>query len=214
MTSRSLSRDPSELHVASLRDAQHATSSRSDATTSETAAQPGMLKALATKALERLRTQPSLQPKCNKGVSSPNKADDHAVAPRDLVIPDPTDPLPYTPTWPELAELLGSDWHWIRSDVEVAKTCRQAETVRRMREAGIVPHSYTESTICRHCGPVPIFRGCPSEVLGCPWCFNRAKGLPVPRPPRASARGPGQTADGRSIPHSDLRRDLNHDFDE
>ena len=49
-----------------------------------------------------------------------------------------------------------------------------------MRERGVVPDHYTSETECKHCGSVPIFRGCPPQVDGCPWCFNRIKGLPVP----------------------------------
>jgi len=50
-----------------------------------------------------------------------------------------------------------------------------------MRERGIVPDHYTSETDCKHCGPVPIFEGCPPQVEGCPWCFNRLTGLPVPQ---------------------------------
>ena len=53
-------------------------------------------------------------------------------------------------------------------------------TISQMREKGIVPDHYTAATNCEHCGPVPIWSGCPSEVKGCPWCFNRLKGLPIP----------------------------------
>ncbi len=49
-----------------------------------------------------------------------------------------------------------------------------------MRERGIVPEHYTSETDCKHCGPVPIFEGCPPQVNGCPWCCNRIKGRPVP----------------------------------
>ena len=51
-----------------------------------------------------------------------------------------------------------------------------------MRERGQIPNHYTSTTTCKHCGPVPIWDGCPPEVLGCPWCFNRHKGLPIPEP--------------------------------
>ncbi len=43
----------------------------------------------------------------------------------------------------------------------------------QMRERGETPPHYTATTTCKHCGPVPIWEGCPPEVLGCPWCFNR-----------------------------------------
>ena len=50
-----------------------------------------------------------------------------------------------------------------------------------MRERGIVPDHYTSGTECKHCGPVPIFGGCPPQVAGCPWCINRVSGLPMPQ---------------------------------
>ncbi len=49
-----------------------------------------------------------------------------------------------------------------------------------MREKGLVPDHYTSETECKHCGPVPIFEGCPPQVMNCPWCLNRIKGLPIP----------------------------------
>ena len=52
--------------------------------------------------------------------------------------------------------------------------------IMEMREKGITPDHYTSTTTCKHCGPVPIWDGCPPEVNGCPWCFNRIKGLPIP----------------------------------
>ena len=52
--------------------------------------------------------------------------------------------------------------------------------ITEMRERGIVPDHYTSETECKHCGPVPIFEGCPPKVNGCPWCFNRIKGLQIP----------------------------------
>ena len=49
-----------------------------------------------------------------------------------------------------------------------------------MRERGVAPDHYTSETECKHCGPVPIFEGCPTQVINCPWCLNRIKGLPIP----------------------------------
>ncbi len=59
----------------------------------------------------------------------------------------------------------------------VAKMVEIAE----MRERGHIPGHYTSTTTCKHCGPVPIWDGCPPEIQGCPWCFNRHKGLPIPQ---------------------------------
>ena len=60
--------------------------------------------------------------------------------------------------------------------------------VQNMRLRGIVPDHYTATTECKHCGPVPIWEGCPPDVRGCPWCFNRLKGLPTPMR-REAAKG-------------------------
>lgn len=51
---------------------------------------------------------------------------------------------------------------------------------RLMRERGEIPPGWTSITICQHCGPVPIFEGCSPKVDGCPWCWNRVRGLPYP----------------------------------
>lgn len=55
------------------------------------------------------------------------------------------------------------------------------------RRAGYVPHDWTQACTCARCGPVLLWRGSPRHVLGCPWCFNRAAGLPIPRPPAAAS---------------------------
>ncbi len=63
---------------------------------------------------------------------------------------------------------------------EEAEALAHAMQTRRMRERGEIPPHYTEVTTCARCGPVHIFPGVPDRVDGCPWCFNRVKGLPVP----------------------------------
>lgn len=51
---------------------------------------------------------------------------------------------------------------------------------RRKIDQGERPKHYTERATCKHCGPVWLwFSG---QVLGCPWCWNRAAGNPIPRP--------------------------------
>lgn len=52
--------------------------------------------------------------------------------------------------------------------------------IAKMRLSGSVPPHYTGQTTCKHCGPVPIFEGAGPYVNGCPWCFNRHSGLPIP----------------------------------
>lgn len=82
----------------------------------------------------------------------------------------------------ELRELAGPDWSELEADTELLECFANMVSVRKMRERGEVPPHYTETTICRHCGPVPIFEGAGPTVEGCPWCFNRAAGRPAPRP--------------------------------
>jgi len=51
---------------------------------------------------------------------------------------------------------------------------------RQKINQGIRPNNYNKPAICKNCGPVWLwFSG---EVLGCPWCWNRANGNPIPRP--------------------------------
>jgi hypothetical protein len=78
-----------------------------------------------------------------------------------------------------------SDWS---TDSDISDVMPHEERVAQelleimaMRERGEMPRHYTATTTCKHCGPVPIWEGCSPEVLGCPWCFNRHKGLPIPR---------------------------------
>ena len=81
---------------------------------------------------------------------------------------------------------FGSEWSEllenINGELEEHQVPIAADMVAiiEMRERGIVPDHYTSETECKHCGPVPIFPGCPPQVDGCPWCFNRLRGLPMP----------------------------------
>ena len=80
----------------------------------------------------------------------------------------------------KIRERAGKDWLEVSGDPEKLKTFADLLEIEDMRHRGIVPGHYTASTTCKHCGLVPIWNGCPSEVLGCPWCLNRHKGLPIP----------------------------------
>jgi hypothetical protein len=62
-----------------------------------------------------------------------------------------------------------------------------AERVAAIRSRGDVPASYASTTFCEGCGPVHIFQGAPPHVTACPWCANRVRGLPIPRPPVSCA---------------------------
>ena len=74
----------------------------------------------------------------------------------------------------------GADWNEIANDPEQLKAFAELLMIVEMRENGIVPDHYSAETICKHCGPVPIFPGCPAHIDSCPWCLNRRSGLPTP----------------------------------
>ena len=80
----------------------------------------------------------------------------------------------------ELQERAEQDWEDISADSAKLKAFAELVMIEDMRRQGIVPDHYTATTRCKHCGPVPIFEGCWPESDGCPWCFNRIKGLPMP----------------------------------
>ena len=48
--------------------------------------------------------------------------------------------------------------------------------------AGAVPEGWTHAADCAGCGPVLLWRGAPSSVIACPWCWQRKAGRPIPRP--------------------------------
>ncbi len=75
--------------------------------------------------------------------------------------------------------------------------------IQGLREKGIAPDHYTSVTECRHCGPVPIWDGCPPQVLGCPWCLNRVSGSSMPHLVSSASR----IAEGYSDDTEDLTRE-------
>ena len=79
-----------------------------------------------------------------------------------------------------IREMAGSDWIDVSNDPEQLKAFADLLAIEDMRHRGIAPDHYTSTTTCKHCGPVPIWNGCPAAVQSCPWCFNRIKGLPIP----------------------------------
>lgn len=88
---------------------------------------------------------------------------------------------------PDLIRLLeraridaGDDWDEIAADYRQMRAVIELRMIEDMRHRGIVPSHYTATTVCAKCGEVPIFEGAPTAVQGCPWCFNRRGGLPMP----------------------------------
>ncbi len=80
----------------------------------------------------------------------------------------------------ELQERAAQDWAEISTDPAKLISFAELVMITEMRHRGIIPDHYTSTTECKHCGPVPIFEGNCPESDGCPWCFNRLQGLPMP----------------------------------
>lgn len=58
----------------------------------------------------------------------------------------------------------------------------RARACGEVMDAGSVPEAYTQASHCAGCGPVWLWRGAPTRLLACPWCFRRKAGKAFPRP--------------------------------
>ena len=81
----------------------------------------------------------------------------------------------------KIRQEVGEDWEEIANDPQQLKAFAELLMISEMRSRGVTPDHYTSTTTCKNCGPVPIWQGCPPQVNGCPWCFNRIKRLPIPK---------------------------------
>jgi hypothetical protein len=110
---------------------------------------------------------------CNRGATSPQKACNKAGVSGGHLLHGISEF--------ELQQVAGNEWPEIKDDPETIKALAHVIETRHMRERGEIPAHYTTVTLCKGCGPVPIFEGVPDHVEGCPWCFNRVQGRPVPK---------------------------------
>ena len=122
----------------------------------------------------------------DRGITIRSDGPDVVVSPETAVTPDLVQRImKEKPTLIRELEKLkrkaGNDWSEIANDPAQLKAFAELLMIVEMREKGICPAHYTAATNCKHCGVVPIWEGCPPEVSGCPWCFNRRKGLPIPK---------------------------------
>jgi len=73
-----------------------------------------------------------------------------------------------------------ADWRKGAISGDTPAAFARSLSLRRERDQGKRPAHYTDQATCNRCGPVWLwFSG---EVLGCPWCWNRAADKPIPRP--------------------------------
>lgn len=90
--------------------------------------------------------------------------------------------LPITPTevYDALAPEDINDWNNGDISPETLRAFARSLVQHKEMEQGKVPTHYIHRATCTSCGPVWLwFDG---KVDGCPWCWNKAAGKPIPRP--------------------------------
>ena len=81
----------------------------------------------------------------------------------------------------ELRDALGDDWDEASSDPAQLEVARLWVAEAKQVASGIIPARYTQTSDCKYCGPVLVREGYPKNANNCPWCFNRLKGLQIPK---------------------------------
>ena len=119
-----------------------------------------------------------------RGIRVRPKGRNVAISPKQAITPDLLDRIKEEK--PVLLRELkrvrkeaGDDWEEIAGNPKQQKAFYELLVISEMRFRGIAPGHYTSTTVCQHCGPVPIWEGCPPQVQGCPWCLNRVANRPV-----------------------------------
>lgn len=85
-----------------------------------------------------------------------------------------------------LKSFLGKkDWDEYKDSPEALKYWAEMMIANNLMQQGIAPEDFTATTWCDTCGnyvyaPSSLTKG--GRVLMCPWCWNRIKGLPIPKP--------------------------------
>lgn len=72
------------------------------------------------------------------------------------------------------------DWASGKIATEAFTSFARSLVQRQEMDAGKRPDHYTKRAQCTHCGPIWLWVA--GEVFGCPWCWNRMAGRPIPRP--------------------------------
>ena len=85
-------------------------------------------------------------------------------------------------TLAELKAEATDDWQEIQNAPRQLEAFAKSLAQRRDMANGKVPNHYTKAAECTHCGPVWLWEDAPDVVMGCPWCFVRVAGKPIPRP--------------------------------
>lgn len=79
-----------------------------------------------------------------------------------------------------LADADKAEWRRGHISPENLRAFAKSLEERMIMDEGIRPAHYNKQAECLHCGPVWLW--VERKVLGCPWCWNRKAGKPIPRP--------------------------------
>src|SRR3990172_3089475 len=87
----------------------------------------------------------------------------------------------------KLKSFLGNDWDNYKNNPELLELWTDLLFKNHLMEQGNLPNNFTATTWCNLCGyvyvPPELTNG--GRVLGCPWCWNVVKKLPIPKPVNA-----------------------------
>jgi len=82
----------------------------------------------------------------------------------------------------KLKIFLAKDWELYKNNTQALHCWANLLHERQLMEQGVVPGCFTATTHCACCGDVFVLpeQSNNGSVLGCPWCWNNARGLPIP----------------------------------
>lgn len=91
-------------------------------------------------------------------------------------------PVKYGISLTELKTFLAEDWELYQNNTEALHCWADLLHERQLMEQGKIPKDFTVVTYCVCCGDVfiPPAQANNGSVDGCPWCWNKARGLPIP----------------------------------
>ena len=81
-----------------------------------------------------------------------------------------------------LKEFLNDDWNDYKDNFEALEIWADLLFKNHLIKQGIVPDNFIAYTHCNSCGDVYVPPALVNDgsILGCPWCWNRIEGLPIP----------------------------------
>ncbi len=84
----------------------------------------------------------------------------------------------------KIQKFLSGDWEMYKDNAEALAGWADLLSERQQMERGEIPKDFISVTHCSCCGDVfvPPAIANNGSVLGCPWCLNKSKQLPIPHP--------------------------------